>query len=426
MRTLFAIAAAVVIATTAALGQPAEKIVNAFGTIPQIQQYPWPTGNNVVAVQGLTAAGDGNGGVFAYDPTSNVSTNATNIFASRVVPGRIIRQFGGTSSTGTGNLVATGSANIGDIFTASSTNGTAGVWSAIQANSTNQISTPFASFPSFQSFRVPGTITNVSAGGLALNAGIWADITVTPTATTAGIDLYSGYGGRVYYNGPSNNVANLFGANTYSVFDSPNHSVNSLIGSSTTATLLSGSSTSKVVGESAAGDDEVNGIISQTYVGWVGVGGDNAWGIRIENGDLDNYGTNVFTIAGGVLIGNPAIDDVGGFLEFDAIRIRDITAATTNYAIRTGLGKVSLGDGAGSLATDAAVTIASGGWTNSLGKNAQVSADGTGLTYTIYLANGTAVYTNAATVTHFDATLQPGGKVLITAGSDISGRAWPW
>ena len=89
-------------------------------------------------------------------------------------------------------------------------------------------------------------------------------------------------------------------------------------------------------------------------------------------------------------------------------------------------GLVTAAGGFASTSTTAAVNIASGGWTNTFGVNAAVYIDGTGVTYTVYNNAGTSVYTNAATVTHSTVLLQPSGKVLITAGSGITGRATPF
>lgn len=79
-----------------------------------------------------------------------------------------------------------------------------------------------------------------------------------------------------------------------------------------------------------------------------------------------------------------------------------------------------------SRSVDAAVNIASTGWTNTYAKNATVYIDGTGLTYTVYNSAGTAIYTNAATVIHSTVNLQPAGKVIITAGTGVTGRATPF
>ena len=79
-----------------------------------------------------------------------------------------------------------------------------------------------------------------------------------------------------------------------------------------------------------------------------------------------------------------------------------------------------------SKATDTPVNIATSGWTNTFAKNATVYIDGTGLTYTVYNNAGTSIYTNAATVIHAEVHLQPSGKVIITAGTGVTGRAVPF
>lgn len=79
-----------------------------------------------------------------------------------------------------------------------------------------------------------------------------------------------------------------------------------------------------------------------------------------------------------------------------------------------------------SKATDAAVAIAATGWTNTFGKNAVVRFDGTTVTYVIYNNAGTSIYTNAVSVGHGTEILQPSGKIIMTAGSGISGVAAPF
>lgn len=77
--------------------------------------------------------------------------------------------------------------------------------------------------------------------------------------------------------------------------------------------------------------------------------------------------------------------------------------------------------------TDAAVTIAATGWTNTFGKNAVVYLTGTNVTYTVYNNAGTAIYTNLTTSGVMDTSilLQPSGKV-IASGTAVFGRATPF
>lgn len=89
-------------------------------------------------------------------------------------------------------------------------------------------------------------------------------------------------------------------------------------------------------------------------------------------------------------------------------------------------GKTTAVAGFSSTATDAAVTIASTGWTNTFGKNAVVYMDGVGLTYTVYDNALTPVYTNSVTVVNATVILQPSGKVIITDGTLGVGRATPF
>lgn len=83
-------------------------------------------------------------------------------------------------------------------------------------------------------------------------------------------------------------------------------------------------------------------------------------------------------------------------------------------------------DGIGSTATDAAVSIASTGWTNTNSINFVAYFDGTTMTYTIFNGAGTSVYTNAVALTGgTTAILQPSGKVIIS-GTGVTGRATPF
>lgn len=104
-----------------------------------------------------------------------------------------------------------------------------------------------------------------------------------------------------------------------------------------------------------------------------------------------------------------------------------IGVATRYYGLFDG-GDVpaNVGGGIGSLSTIAAASIATTGWTNTMGVNAQVFMTGTGITYTLYNNAGTSMYTNAATVTQAIFVLQPGGKFIVTAGSAVAGKAIPW
>lgn len=81
-------------------------------------------------------------------------------------------------------------------------------------------------------------------------------------------------------------------------------------------------------------------------------------------------------------------------------------------------------NGVASYAVDAAVNIAASGWTNTFGKLAQVSFDGTGIFYTNLNNALTPVYTNAAAIIHDTIILQPGGAVRID-GTGVTGRAFP-
>jgi hypothetical protein len=90
-------------------------------------------------------------------------------------------------------------------------------------------------------------------------------------------------------------------------------------------------------------------------------------------------------------------------------------------------GKATALQGFSSTATDAAVTIAATGWTNTFAKNAVVYMDSVaGITYTVFNNVGTAIYTNATVALNGTVILQPSGKVLITGGTLGVGRATPF
>ena len=111
--------------------------------------------------------------------------------------------------------------------------------------------------------------------------------------------------------------------------------------------------------------------------------------------------------------------DTGDVTFFDRIG-GSIIFTLKNAGVGTAL------SGFSSTATDAAVTIASTGWTNTFGKNALVYLDGVGLTFTVYNNAGTAVYTNNTALGGDSIILQPSGKVIITAGTSVNGRATPF
>lgn len=107
---------------------------------------------------------------------------------------------------------------------------------------------------------------------------------------------------------------------------------------------------------------------------------------------------------------------------------------TSSFPFRTGrfatsvlAASVTSTNGFSSTASDAAVTIASTGWTNTFGKNAVVYMDSVaGITYTVYNNALTAVYTNGTVALTATVILQPAGKVIITGGTLGVGRATPF
>jgi hypothetical protein len=84
-------------------------------------------------------------------------------------------------------------------------------------------------------------------------------------------------------------------------------------------------------------------------------------------------------------------------------------------------------NGVASFSTTAAVSIASSGWTNTFGVNAQVHMDAAAadLVYSVTNNAGTWVYTSSGATAHGMVILQPGGKV-ITTGTAVSGKAFPF
>jgi hypothetical protein len=100
----------------------------------------------------------------------------------------------------------------------------------------------------------------------------------------------------------------------------------------------------------------------------------------------------------------------------------------TNKVWITFDGNTTAVGGFSSQAPDAAVTIASTGWTNTFGKNAVVYMDSAaGITFTVYNNAVTPIYTNSTTATGVSTVLlQPSGRVIITAGTLGVGRATPF
>jgi hypothetical protein len=106
--------------------------------------------------------------------------------------------------------------------------------------------------------------------------------------------------------------------------------------------------------------------------------------------------------------------------------LKEVKNNGTDVVTETWDGVVNAVGGFGSTATDAAVTIASTGWTNTFGKNAVVYLDGIGLTFKVYNNAGTPVYTNSVALAGDSVLLQPSGKIIITGGTLGVGRATPF
>lgn len=137
--------------------------------------------------------------------------------------------------------------------------------------------------------------------------------------------------------------------------------------------------------------------------------------IRLSNNGQTDFNRLQF---GGTSSSFPSIKKNGTALN---VRLADDSADADLTAK-----KLSASGGVSSTDTTAAVAIDATGWTNTFGKNAVVYLDGTAVTYTVYNNAGTAVYTNAAVVAHADIILQTSGKVIVTAGTGVSGIATPF
>jgi len=90
------------------------------------------------------------------------------------------------------------------------------------------------------------------------------------------------------------------------------------------------------------------------------------------------------------------------------------------------LSSIPKSGGFASFSTDSAIAISTTGWTNTFGKNAVVRFDGTAMTYTVYNNAGTPIYTNTVALGHSTELLQASGKIIITAGTGVSGVASPF
>lgn len=230
---------------------------------------------------------------------------------------------------------------------------------------------------------------------------------------------------------------------------------------------IAGSSSSRAFGASVAGSITVGGTFIRCAAIASAWGGENNNGVTLSGTFIDCWGGSASfcgTSNGGTLSGTFVGNKQTGLLGVSAGAFMGSTAGTMSGYFQNNAGDVNFNNFGGgamsgtmignsgtaaiswssvtgkivgnnfpgftdnvmaSRSVDAAVNIASTGWTNTYAKNATVYIDGTGLTFTVYNSAGTAIYTNAATVIHATVNLQPAGKVIITAGSGITGRATP-
>lgn len=89
------------------------------------------------------------------------------------------------------------------------------------------------------------------------------------------------------------------------------------------------------------------------------------------------------------------------------------------------VGLLQTTNGLSSFRTNVLTATGATGWTNTFGVNAFAIIDGTGVTYVLYNNGGTAIYTNQSLVANATIPLQPNGKFIITAGTAITGVAFP-
>lgn len=155
------------------------------------------------------------------------------------------------------------------------------------------------------------------------------------------------------------------------------------------------------------------GLMARTdgYDGTAGIGNPMRWGINTE------------TPAANLEIVNSY---VGQSYPIQNWKKRVSNVETTMGSMSVA-GLMTTAGGFGSSATDSATPIAATGWTNTFDKNAVVYVNGTAATYTIANNAGTLVRTNSvAAGATSTAILQPNGKLIITAGTGISGSAVPF
>lgn len=121
-------------------------------------------------------------------------------------------------------------------------------------------------------------------------------------------------------------------------------------------------------------------------------------------------------------IGNTAGQVTGTFNNM--IFLGNGSTASDGSANQVVLGTAMLLNAPGGFASLAADTgaITSTGWTNSLGKDADVAFDATTLIYKLADNSGAFWYTNTVAVGQGFIHLQPGGKFILVSGSGLSGQ----
>jgi len=181
----------------------------------------------------------------------------------------------------------------------------------------------------------------------------------------------------------------------------------------------------------------------------------NLTALYAVDGDAENYGTNVVTRAQGLrgiaannregtvlkLVGVTSSDananasgKVGYHASFEDVGYSSVGVTTNHYGLllraptgagivsknsilsESGAGVASISDGLSSLATDAAVSGTSAGWTNTFGKAAVIRFDGSALIYNVFNNALTSIYTNTVVAGHGETIIQSSGKILFTSG----------
>lgn len=395
----------------------------------------------------------------------SVSVHYTNYLAEGIVTNGLtlggVRMTNWPSGGIAGTVIATGTPVVGDLLSASDTSGTNGVWASRSFTNTAP-GTASAASGVTNLVLPPGFL--VAGGTPGYNAGT-NGLVVFPDGTGLwNIDPYD----PARYNSDAiiftANMTNTdfslspggFGFNTWA-FDSGSSLIvgtNNGYAFSVAATLW----LKRPFNESPI--DFSGGSFPNTDYGIYGTGLSESHGIAASVGNAggsSGVGVGVLGLARGqssISIGTAGISKIGAtnviggyFSTYSANQNLDpsvsavilannrdsglplivcLTNSSSQVFAVAPSGLTTANAGFSSTATDSLAVIAATGWTNSFGKNAVVRFDGTAMTYVVYNNAGTAQYTNAVSVGHATELLQTGGKLIITAGTGVSGTASPF